>query len=176
VPTQRESRPARTSGEALAGECCAPPPVLYDFSMAALSFLSGKVFKSSLPFISLPPPAGAPALKRLALAQGELVQFHDDEEGARYIAYLELRAGCVRANHYHKVKKEWTYVISGKLLLTLEDVATRERASFGLEAGDLAFIGTGVAHALRTLEPGGAVEFSQARFDPEDIYPYRLDG
>ncbi len=144
--------------------------------MSAVSFLSGNVFKWSLPFISLPPPADAPALKRLALGQGELAQFHDDDEGARYIAYIELRAGCVRANHYHKIKKEWTYVISGKLLLTLEDIATRERASFSLEAGELAFIGTSVAHAMRTVEPGGAVEFSQARFDPVDSYPYKLDG
>ena len=174
--THGSAQPAWIGDHTLAGEGCAPPPVPYDSAMSAVSFLSGKVFKLSLPFISLPPPAAAPALKRLALGQGELAQFHHDDEGARYIAYLELRAGCVRANHYHKIKKEWTYVISGKLLLTLEDIATRERVSFSLEAGELAFIGTGVAHAMRTVEPGGAVEFSQARFDPVDSYPYKLDG
>ena len=143
--------------------------------MSTSSFLSGKVSKLSLPFVSLPPPADAPHLKRLDLARGELAQFHDGDEGARYIAYIELRAGAVRGNHYHKIKKEWTYVISGKLQLLLEDVATRERASLTMQGGDLAFIPPCVAHALRTLEPGGAVEFSQANFNAADIYPFELE-
>jgi len=40
------------------------------------------------------------------------------------------------------------------------------RASVALRAGDLAVIRTGIAHALRTVEPGQAIEFSIARFDP----------
>ncbi|HWW01442.1 MAG TPA: cupin domain-containing protein [Candidatus Acidoferrum sp.] len=143
--------------------------------MSTSSFLSGKAFKSSLPFVSLPPPADAPRLKRLALAQGELAQFHDGEEAIHYIACIELRAGGVRGNHYHKIKKEWTYVIAGKLLLILEDIATHERVSSTMEPGDLAFIAPGIAHALRTIEPGAAVEFSQAQFNAEDIYPFRLE-
>jgi quercetin dioxygenase-like cupin family protein len=143
--------------------------------MTETTLFSGRVFKRSLPFVGLPPAADAPRLKRLALAQGELAQIHDGEEGLRYLAYLELRAGSVRGNHYHKIKKEWTYVISGKLLLLVEDIATRERVSLEMHCGDLAFIGTGIAHALRTIEPGGAVEFSQAEFNAADIYPYALD-
>lgn len=143
--------------------------------MSTSSFLSGKVSKVSLPFVTLPPPPDAPHLKRLDLARGELAQFHDGDEGARYIAYIELRAGAVRGNHYHKVKKEWTYVINGKLQLLLEDVATHEQASLAMQGGDLAFIPPGIAHALRTLEPGGAVEFSQARFNAADIYPFEVE-
>jgi quercetin dioxygenase-like cupin family protein len=143
--------------------------------MSNSTFLSGKVWKKSLPVVSLPPPPDAPHLKRLPLAQGELAQFHDGEEGAQYIAYIELRSGATRGNHYHKIKKEWTYAIGGKLLLLLEDIATREKASLSMQAGDLVFIPPGVAHALRTVEPGGAVEFSQAQFNAADIYPYRLE-
>ena len=143
--------------------------------MSHSTFLSGKVWKESLPVVSLPAPPDAPRLKRLPLSQGELAQFHDAGEGARYIAYIELRAGATRGNHYHKIKKEWTYVISGKLLLLLEDTMTHEKASVSMQAGDLAFIPPGVAHALRTLEPGGAVEFSQAQFNASDIYPHRLE-
>jgi quercetin dioxygenase-like cupin family protein len=138
-------------------------------------FLSGKVSKQTLPFVELPPPLGAPHLKRLALKQGELTQFHDGGEEVRYIAYVELRAGSIRGNHYHNIKKEWAYVISGKLIMAVEDIATHERASFLMESGDLVFIPPGIAHALRPLEPGGAVEFSQARFNAADIYPFELE-
>ena len=143
--------------------------------MSSSPFLSGKVSKQTLPYVELPPPLDAPHLKRLALKQGELTQFHDGEEEIRYIAYVELRADGIRGNHYHKIKKEWAYVISGKLILALEDIATHERASFTMEGGDLVFIAPGVAHALRTLEPGGAVEFSQAQFNSADIYPFQLE-
>jgi quercetin dioxygenase-like cupin family protein len=143
--------------------------------MSNSTFFSGKVQKLSLPFVSLPPPADAPHLKRLPLAQGELAQFHDGEEGARYIAYIELLTGAIRGNHYHKIKNEWTYVISGRLQLLLEDITTHERASLTMQSGDLAFVAPGVAHALRTLEPGGAVEFSPLQFNAGDIYPFRLE-
>jgi hypothetical protein len=40
--------------------------------------------------------------------------------------------------------------------------------------GDLAAIGTGVAHALRASAPGQLIEFSPARFDPADTCPFPL--
>ncbi len=143
--------------------------------MSLSVFLSGKVTKQTLPFVEIPPPSEAPRLKRLALKQGELTQFHDGEEEVRYIAFVELRAGSIRGNHYHKTKKEWIYVISGKLLLTVEDLATHERTSLEMQSGDLVFIAPEVAHALRILEPGGAIEFSQAQFNNADIYPFQLE-
>ena len=143
--------------------------------MSTSTFLNGKVLKQSLPLVELPPAPDAPRLKRLALAQGELAQIHDGEEGLHYLAFIELRVGSIRGNHYHQIKKEWTYVISGKLLLVVEDIATHERDSFTMQSGDLAFVGTGIAHALRIIEPGGAVEFSPARFSGADIYPYGLE-
>ncbi len=142
--------------------------------MTQSAFLSGKVLKRTLPVVQPPAPPAAPTVKRLPLPQGELAQFFDGEPPIRYIAAIELRRGGVRGNHYHKVKEEWVYVIQGGVTLVVEDIVSKTRDSAPLRAGDLAIIQTGVAHALQTVAPGWAIEFSPARFDPEDIHRYPL--
>ncbi len=142
--------------------------------MAETEYLAGKVIRWSLPVISGRPGPDAPVLKRLMLAQGELAQVHDSDEPIRYMAVIELRTGCVRGNHYHKVKRERIYVLHGKLSVVAEDVPTGARVSVPLQSGDLLLIQPGVAHALQTVEPGQAIEFGQVRFDAADIFPHPL--
>ena len=142
--------------------------------MAESEYLAGKVVKWSLPVISGRPGPDAPKLKRLFLPQGELAQVYDSEDGIRYLAAIETRMGSDRGNHYHKVKEEWLYVLQGELFVLAEDIQTKERASVPLRTGDLLRIQIGIAHLLRTVEPGQAIEFSRARFDPADIFPFPL--
>jgi len=142
--------------------------------MAESEYLAGKVVKRSLPFITGRPGPDAPALKRLLLPQGELAQIHDSHDGIRYMAVIEARVGCVRGNHYHKVKQERIYVLQGELSVVVEDIQTKARDSVPLQVGDLLFIETGIAHALQTIAPGQAIEFGQVRFDAADIFPYPL--
>ena len=140
--------------------------------MAETEYLAGRVVKWSLPLIS---GRRALTLRRssaLFLPQGELAQVHDSEEGIRYLAVIEIRSGTVRGNHYHKIKEERIYVLQGELLVLVEDVETNARASVPLKTGDLLLIQTGIAHLLRTIEPGQAIEFSRARFNPADIFPF----
>ena len=140
--------------------------------MTETKFLAGKVCKWSLPVIEHPP--GPYRLKRLLLPQGELANIYDADEGIRFIAFIELRVGTVRGNHYHKVKEEFVYVIQGELALIVEDVASKARDSVLLRTGDLALIQTGTAHALQTTRAGQALEFSRTRFDPGDTYRFPL--
>ena len=142
--------------------------------MPETTFLNGKVLKRSLPLFRLPLRPDAPDLKRLLLPQGELAQFYDADEGIRYMAFIEFLPGQVRGNHYHKVKEELVYVIRGEVLLSVANVDSKARASVALRAGDLAVIRTCIAHALQTVEPGYAIEFSIARFDPADIHQFPL--
>ena len=142
--------------------------------MSEIALLDGKVTKRTLPMVE---PSSTPdlrTLKRLMLPQGELAQFYDGEEGIRYIAQIELQAGSVRGNHYHKLKQEWVYVMSGEVTLIAEDLETKRRESVQLKPGDLAFIQTEVVHVLQVTEAGQAIEFSTARFDPADIYRQKL--
>ncbi|HWH70518.1 MAG TPA: hypothetical protein VNT26_14115 [Candidatus Sulfotelmatobacter sp.] len=142
--------------------------------MAESTFLAGKVTKQSLPALPVPVGAEAPRLKRLLLPQGELAQFHDGGEPIHYLAFLELGADSIRGNHYHKVKAEYLYLIHGEVLLLVEDIAVKSRESLPLRTGDLVHIQTGVAHALKILAPGQAIEFSKAPFNPADIYRWPL--
>jgi mannose-6-phosphate isomerase-like protein (cupin superfamily) len=143
-------------------------------AMRETSHLGGRVVKWSLPVFDSPTGPDAPLLKRLLLPQGELAQFYDAEQPIHYLALIELRAGGVRGNHYHHRKEEWAYVIEGEAELVLEDVATKRRETLTLAAGELARIRTGVAHAYRTVQPGKALEFSPARFDPADTIRHPL--
>jgi mannose-6-phosphate isomerase-like protein (cupin superfamily) len=143
-------------------------------SSPQISILGGKVLKQSLPVFDGPPPVEAAPVKRLMLTQGELSQFWDDESPVHYIAFVELRDGCVRGNHFHQIKREFFYVISGEVLLVVEDVETRVRDAVALHTGDLATIGTGIAHAFQTVNAGKAIEFSKARFSHSDIHQWPL--
>jgi hypothetical protein len=98
-------------------------------------YLAGKVVKRSLPTITGRPGPDAPALKRLLLPQGELAQILDSEEGIRYLAAFELRAGGIRGNHYHKAKEEWIYVVQGRLNVAVQDIQTSARAAVPLAPG-----------------------------------------
>jgi hypothetical protein len=117
-------------------------------------FLSGKVVKWTLPALQLPLTPEAPVVKRLLLAQGELVQIHDSEEAARYISCLELLPGTVRGNHYHKFKRESVYLMRGELSLVVRDVDSGARDTVSLRAGELVRIDVRVAHAMVVVAPG----------------------
>jgi mannose-6-phosphate isomerase-like protein (cupin superfamily) len=143
--------------------------------MSERAFLGGKVLCQSLPCVRPPIGPEVPNLKRLLLPQGELAQIYDAAEGIRYLAMIELKDGNTRGNHYHRTKEEFVYVLQGEVLLVVEDIETRAREQVPLQAGDLAFIQTHVAHALRIPRPGLALEFSKARFDAADIVKYPLD-
>src|ERR1051326_7296384 len=152
----------------------ASPRIRAKSTMTEITLLGGKVKKQAVPIVQ---PSSIPdslTLKRLMLPQGELTQFYDGDEGIRYIAQIELQAGSIRGNHYHKIKKEWVYMMSGEVTLIVEDLESEARESVQLNAGDLAFIQTGVIHALQVIKSGQAIEFSTARFDSADIYRHKL--
>jgi hypothetical protein len=142
--------------------------------MPEATFLNGRVIIRSLPLLQLPLGPDAPALRRLLLPQGELAQFYNAKEGIHYMAFIELLPGRARGNHYHRVKEELIYVIHGEVMLSVADIDSQARASAALRAGDLAVIRTRIAHALRAVEPGQAIEFSSSRFDPADIHSFPL--
>jgi uncharacterized RmlC-like cupin family protein len=142
--------------------------------ISEIQLLGGKVTKRTLPLVQPSSTPDSRTLKRLLLPQGELAQFYDGDEGIRYIAQIELQAGSIRGNHYHKVKQEWVYVMGGELTLVVEDLESKARESTPLLGGDLAFIQTGVVHALQVTKSGQAIEFSTSRFDPADIYRHKL--
>jgi dTDP-4-dehydrorhamnose 3,5-epimerase-like enzyme len=108
------------------------------------------------------------------LSQGELAQCHDSELGIHYLAALELKQHSVRGNHLHHTKVEHLYLMRGEIELVAQEMASGELAQLVLQAGDLAIIQPGVAHAFKVLQSGFALEFAPTRFDPADIHPHPL--
>lgn len=127
----------------------------------------GRATRTTLPAVE-PGAADLPLVKRLRLPQGDLAQLYDADEGIRYLAWLELKAGTLRGNHYHLQKREFFYLIAGRVDLVLEELATGERVEWPLAAGDLVFLEPGIVHAYRPHSDGQAVEFSPQRFVAED--------
>ena len=142
--------------------------------MTDASFFAGGLVTRHLPALAPDPQMALPALKRLMLTQGELAQFHDSELPIHYIAALELREGGVRGNHYHQTKVEHVYLMRGEIELIAEEMASGERAEVVMQAGDLAIIQPGVAHAFRVRQPGVAIEFAPTRFNPSDVHRHNL--
>jgi quercetin dioxygenase-like cupin family protein len=62
--------------------------------------------------------------------------------------------GAVRGNHVHKLTSQWTYVMSGRLLVATSGHPGRksERVEREFGPGDLFCEGPGVAHAWKALE------------------------
>ena len=147
---------------------------IFHVNISEHSFLDGKVSKRSLPAFQPPLVGDLPMTKRLLLAQGELAQFHDGEQGIRYLAAVQLVSGTARGNHYHSRKQEWIYLIAGAVQLVVEDVETKVRETLPMVTGDLVYISPGVAHALVVQKEGMAVEFSPVRFDPADTFRHTL--
>ena len=127
------------------------------------------------PLLLTDQPATRPEIRaRLALAKGEMAVLTDTGQSIRHLAYLELRPGQRRGDHYHKLRHEYSYVISGGIVLELKDLATGARATAQLVPGDLLFIKPGVAHALVPAAAGHALEFAAEPFDLSDVYPHPL--
>jgi len=147
-----------------------------DLETGSDAVLNGKVIRDRLPVIEGRPAPGQvlPPLKRLILPQGELAQILNGEPAIRFLAWIDLPEGGIRGNHVHHRKQEYLYLIAGELRLTLEDIATGERAELSLKAGDRVHIPPGIAHALWPVRAGHALEFAPDPLDPADTSPHRL--
>lgn len=100
--------------------------------------------------------------------------------GQIYVATFE-KPGQIRGNHYHTRFEEWFGVVAGILKVVLEDIKTKERASFVLNATDKTFprlhIGPFIAHAFINLtERAVLLDYTNSVYDPEnhDRNPYIL--
>src|SRR5688572_29639501 len=136
--------------------------------MQAKSFFGGRATVKSL--LVTDQPASRPEVcARITSPRGELAVLTDGTTPIRHLSYLELRPGMIRGNHFHKQRREWFYLISGELTLTLADVnAAPEKTVVQLHAGDLVYITPEIAHALNPTTQGHAVEFAAEPFDLKD--------
>lgn len=134
--------------------------------------LNGKVKIATLPLIKLPSKKVQKGPKRLFLEKGELSEIYDSSEPIRHIAYIEFLNGKPRGGHYH-TRPEFFYIIRGEIALKVADVATGVAAETRVKEGDLIFLQPKIAHVLKSIGPGQAIEFSKKRFNPKDTIKYQ---
>lgn len=68
-------------------------------------------------------------------------------------------AGAIRGNHVHKRTTQWTYIVSGRLLVVTEGGGHRHRRECG--PGEMICDMPGVAHAWKALEPTVVLVFTR---------------
>jgi len=136
------------------------------------TLLNGRVVRKHLPTSDGTPVDPVHQLGRFLLARGELARMHNAEPAMRHIAYVELKEGLFRGAHYHRLREEHLYLISGRVLFSVEDIATKQRETCELGTGDLVIIPPEVAHLFEVEQSGHGVEFSATLYDAADTYRY----
>jgi mannose-6-phosphate isomerase len=109
------------------------------------------------PRAAVPPPDPSALPSRVDKPWGhELIWAHTD----RYVGkILEIRTGKRLSLQHHEVKDEWIHVLSGRLLLSLEnDAGVVEDRELG--AGEGAHVPTGRRHRYTAIETCRIVEVS----------------
>jgi quercetin dioxygenase-like cupin family protein len=85
---------------------------------------------------------------------------HTDERGSIFdliedtvghVGFITFKAGAVRANHYHKVSTQYSYVLKGEIELTTANVDGSNRKVERLTKGMLTKIPAEVVHAYKAL-------------------------
>ncbi len=93
---------------------------------------------------------------------------HEDERGViedllitplDSVTRITSVAGAIRGNHFHKATWQWTYIVSGRLLVVVEDGEFRSRREYG--PGELICDAPGAVHAWKALEPTEVLVFTQ---------------
>ncbi len=139
--------------------------------MQVKSFFGGKILIK--PLLLTDQPATRPEVRaRIATPKGEMAVLADTGQTIRHLTYLELRPGGRRGDHYHKLREEYFYLISGETSLHLEEISTGAKQSVQIVPGDLVFLQPGVSHAFVPTNPGQAIEFAAQPFDLSDVYPH----
>ena len=141
--------------------------------MALKSYFDGRATIKSL-LVTDQAANRAEICARINSPRGELAVLTDGNVPIRHLSYLEMRPGMIRGNHFHKLRQEYFYLISGDIELTLADLSSGQKVSVRISTGDLVYIQPGVAHAFNPTSPGHAVEFAPQPFDLTDVFPHQL--
>ena len=88
--------------------------------------------------------------------------------------------GAYRANHYHKITNEWFTIIQGKATAIVEDVETKERLTFKLDAHNpkTLYCPINVAHVFinekNSTEDFILIAYADKQYIPDDTVMYEL--
>ena len=137
------------------------------------SYFGGKLWIKPL-IVTDQPATRSEVRARLKFPNGELAVLGDGKTPIHHLSYVELKQGMGRGNHFHKLRHEYFYLISGDARMIFENIASREQHSALLHPGDLVFIEPEIAHVFIPHQSGHAIEYAAEPFDATDVYRYPL--
>ena len=85
-----------------------------------------------------------------------------DQEKIKIRSVLEItgRPGSVRGNHYHKKSTQYSYVLGGKIELTIKKINEKKIRKIILKEGDLTTIPRNMIHTYRALENSSMLDLT----------------
>lgn len=115
--------------------------------------------------------------RRLFSPKGELAQIVNGSMTIKHLVYWDLdspKSGQTRGDHYHHIKNEECYILTGELDITICDRGTMEQAILPATAGDRITIEAGVAHSYRSRSYAQVLELLPTPYDATDTVPFKL--
>jgi quercetin dioxygenase-like cupin family protein len=91
-------------------------------------------------------------------ARGDVFDILEDKIG--HIGIVTFRKGAVRGNHYHKKSIQYSYVLDGKVELTVSHVDGSKKRKYILTAGTLTTIPPHIAHTYRGLTKASMLDMT----------------
>ena len=114
--------------------------------------------------------------EKRAVSEIGSVHYIMDGQPLKRASVQEIKKGAgFRGQHIHRLKKEWIYLLRGRLEVQLVCCKTGERLTAVLEPGDRILMPPGIAHRVRALEDSEMVELCDQPFSPEDNRPYQFE-
>lgn len=107
---------------------------------------------------------------------------HPDSPFDCFHSYIvNIAPNSVRAMHYHKQKKEWMALASGRIEIVLEDIDTKDRLEKILDENSekysIIFVPPMIAHVVKNIGNRNAslIVFSQTAEIPDDTIHYEME-
>lgn len=88
----------------------------------------------------------------------------------------ERKKGSIAGNHYHKLMKEFFYIVDGEVLVKLRNVDTGRGEEFVAKKGDSFVVHPYETHALKFSKDSVFITLLSKTFDSSnpDIYEHKL--
>jgi dTDP-4-dehydrorhamnose 3,5-epimerase-like enzyme len=107
---------------------------------------------------------------------------HDDVPFTDIHSYLVvIKPDSFRAMHYHRTKKEWLALTSGKIKIVLEDIKTKKQESIVLDENSenfsMIYVPPMIGHVVKNIGRKNAslVVFSKTSEIPDDTINYDME-
>ena len=89
--------------------------------------------------------------------RGEIVDIFEGE--VHHSGIITFTKGAVRANHYHRLQRQYTYVIAGSIELKMKDALdpNAKTETVIMKAGDFVDVPPNVIHAYKGLSDASMI-------------------